>query len=152
MIIVDADACPSKEEIIAVAREFGVTVLLVASYAHRMPEYENVIVRQADSVPEAVDIIIMNEVKPGDIVITQDYGLAAVVLGKKAKVLSPRGMLYTEQNMDGLLEARNFSAKIRRCGGRTKGPSPYTKADQIKLVQMLQELLAKHVINEKHKN
>lgn len=145
MIIVDADACPSKEEIIAVAREFGVQVLLVASYAHRMPEHEHVMVRQTDSVPEAVDLIIMNEVVPGDIVITQDYGLAAVVLGKRAKVLSPRGLMYTEQNIDMLLETRNLHARIRRSGGHTKGPAPYTKSDQLKLVQELQNLLSERI-------
>jgi len=54
-------------------------------------------------------------------------------------------MLYTEQNMDGLLEIRALHAKIRRGGGRTKGPSPYTKADQMKLVQILRGLLTKEI-------
>lgn len=144
MIIIDADACPAKEAIIKLAREYGVPVLLVASYAHRMPESDGVSVRYTDCSPQAVDMVIMNEVTPGDIVITQDYGLAAVVLGKRAKVLSPRGMLYTEENIEGLLELRNIHARIRRGGGKTKGPAAFEKEDQMRLVNMLHTL-----INEK---
>lgn len=143
MVIIDADACPLKDEIIALAREYGVPVLLVASYAHRMPEKEGVTVRYTDCSPQAVDMVIMNTVMPEDVVITQDYGLAAVVLGKRAKALSPRGMQYTAEKIDGLLELRNAQARIRRGGGKTKGPPAYGSEDRMRLLEALRSLLEK---------
>jgi uncharacterized protein len=142
VIIIDADACPGKDAIVALARQYKEPVLLVASHAHDMPDYEGVRVRKTDCSPQAVDLVIMNEVKPGDIVITQDYGLAAVVLGKKALAVSPRGMQFTEGNITELLEARNLHARIRRGGGRVKGPSAYTRSDQELLLSLLQSWLA----------
>jgi hypothetical protein len=141
LIIIDADACPAKDEIITLAMEYDVGVLLVASYAHRMPTAKNVTVKQVDSSPQAVDIVIMNEVKSQDIVITQDYGLAAVILGKGARVVSPRGKQYLAENITGLLEMRNVHARIRRGGGRVKGPAAYTKADKEQLLATLRQLL-----------
>lgn len=141
MIIIDADACPAKDAIIKLAGECGVRVLLVASFAHRMPEMDGVIVRYTDCSPQAVDMVIMNEATPGDIVITQDYGLAAVVLAKKVKAVSPRGMLYTTENIDGLLEMRNAHARIRRGGGKIKGPAAFEKEDLVRLLKVLRFLL-----------
>lgn len=141
MIIIDADACPVKDAIIKLARENDVRVLLVASFAHKMQEMDGVTVRYTDCSPQAVDMVIMNEAAPGDIVITQDYGLAAVVLAKKAKAVSPRGMLYTAEKIDGLLELRNAHARIRRGGGKIKGPAAFTKEDRERLLQVLRCLM-----------
>ena len=71
---------------------------------------------------------IRDRVKPGDVVVTQDYGLAAMCLARNARVLSQDGMEYTADNIDGLLLARHTAKKIRSGGGRLKGPKKRTKA------------------------
>ena len=64
-----------------------------------------------------------------DIVVTQDYGLAAMALGKGARIVNQNGLIYTNDNIDKLLMERHIGAKVRRSGGRTKGPAKRTKED-----------------------
>ena len=78
---------------------------------------------------DAVDFVLVNRVQAGDLVVTQDYGLAAMCLARGADALRQDGVFYTNANMDGLLESRHFSQKIRRAGGRTKGPKKRTAQD-----------------------
>ena len=73
---------------------------------------------------DSADFALLRRVRPGDIVVTQDYGLAAMCLAKRARVLNQSGFLYTDDNIDALLAARHASAQIRRGGGRVKGPRP----------------------------
>jgi len=72
---------------------------------------------------------VVNNTSRGDIVVTQDWGLAALVLGKGAFAISPSGRIFSEDNIDFLLEERSLKAKFRRAGGRTKGPSARTRED-----------------------
>jgi len=81
--------------------------------------------KQADSV----DFALMGLVTCDDIVITQDYGLAAMVLGKGARVVNQNGLVFTNENIDNLLMDRHIGQKVRRSGGRTKGPAKRTKED-----------------------
>jgi uncharacterized protein YaiI (UPF0178 family) len=124
-ILIDADGCPVVDEAILAARRFGVECLLLCDTAH---EYERggaqtlVFPKGADSV----DFALVGIVRPGDIVVTQDYGLAAMCLALSARVLDQNGMEYTSANIDGLLEARHLAKKVRRSGGRLKGPSRRT--------------------------
>ena len=76
-----------------------------------------------------MDFALVNLVRGGDVVITQDYGLAAMCLARRAQVLSQDGMEYTEENIDGLLLARHTAKKIRSAGGRLKGPPPHAGQD-----------------------
>ena len=93
-------------------------------------EYSTVITvdKQADSV----DFALMGLLSREDIVVTQDFGLAAMVLGKGARVVNQNGMIYTNDNIDKLLMERHIGAKVRRGGGRTKGPAKRTKEDNEK--------------------
>lgn len=121
-IIVDGDACPGKDIIARVAKEFNIEVVWIASLEHQgkfIDEFKYIVV---DNYPQATDMAVVKNVTRGDIVITQDYGLAALVLSKGAKAISPRGMVYSEGNIDRLLLQRHIDAKIRRGGGKTKGP------------------------------
>ncbi len=140
-IIVDADSCPVVEEIARTGEEYGIQVVLVASVAHF--GYRSIVAQKiyVDSVPQAADLAIVNMVSKGDIVVTGDYGLASLVLAKGAKPISPRGHIYTEDNIERLLVERHVNAKIRQSGGRTKGPKAFTGADKLKFRSKLCRLV-----------
>jgi uncharacterized protein YaiI (UPF0178 family) len=140
-IVVDADACPVKKEIITTARLFGVPVLMVASYDHRLEAEAGVEIKQVDRSDQSVDLYISNQAKRGDIVVTQDFGLATVALAKGAVVLSNRGQRYDDGIIDFLMERRHEQAKIRRQGGRTKGPKAMTGEDRLRFQQKLTKVL-----------
>jgi uncharacterized protein YaiI (UPF0178 family) len=141
-IIVDADACPVKAEIIKVAGQYGVEVLMVASYDHRLNESEGITVVQVDRSDQSVDLYIANHIKANDVLVTQDFGLAAIGLGKRAIALSNRGQTYTDRTIDFLLERRHESAKQRRNGKHSKGPRPFTDEDRQAFLQSLTKVLA----------
>lgn len=140
-ILVDADACPVKEVIISVGREKNIPVEMVASFNHQISEGTGVKVIVTDTGPDAADYVIANRVQEQDIVVTQDYGLAALVLGRKGRALSPRGLIYTGENINSLLMQRHISAKMRRGGGKTKGPSAFSQEDRNNFLEALRQLL-----------
>lgn len=140
-IVVDADACPVKAEIGEAARQFLVPVLMVASHDHRLSPQEGVEVVQVDRSNQSVDLYIVNHIARGDIVITQDFGLACVAIGKGAVVLSPRGEQYTDDNIDYLMERRHELAKRRRTGGKTRGPKAMNQTDRDRFQQKLTKVL-----------
>ncbi|MCX7918991.1 MAG: YaiI/YqxD family protein [bacterium] len=140
-IIVDADACPVKEIIVNVATEAQVDVVMVCSYAHFLEPQDNVQIVQVDQEPQAADIAIINRTEKSDIIVTQDYGLAALVLGKGAYAISPRGKIYTEEKIDGMLAERHIQLKYRQSGGRTKGPTPHSEKDNRNFENNLKRLI-----------
>lgn len=142
-IIVDADACPVKHEIADAAVRFGVPVVMVASYDHRLEAREGVQVIQVDRSDQSVDLYIANRISAGDILVTQDFGLATIALAKKAIALSNRGQTYTDRTIDFLLENRHESAKQRRGGKYGKGPKAFTEADRRSFLQTLTKLLTR---------
>lgn len=121
---------------------------MVSSYDHRLEPQEGVQVVQVDSSDQSVDLYIVNHIVKGDIVITQDFGLACVAIGKGAIVLSPRGEEYTNENIDYLMERRHENAKRRRSGGKTKGPKAMNEADRERFQQKLTKVLSN--MQEKH--
>ncbi|MGO4376215.1 DUF188 domain-containing protein, partial [Paenibacillus sp. MCAF20] len=127
-VVVDADACPVKQEIAEATKSFPVRVLMVASYDHRLEAQPGIEVVQVDRSDQSVDLYIVNHITTGDIVITQDFGLACIAIGRGAIVLSPRGEQYTNDNIDYLMERRHELAKRRRSGGKTKGPKAMNDA------------------------
>lgn len=141
-ILVDADACPVIPEINDVAREFAIPVTLVSNYCHDMKQYEGVTsVVTVDKEADAVDLAVANLTVRGDIVVTQDYGLAALALGKGASAISPRGRIFGEHNIEGLLHKRHISRKQRKRGIRTRGPKPMTIEDRKTFVRNLHSLI-----------
>jgi len=145
-IIVDADACPKMALQICCekGKKYNIPVWTVASFNHNIYSDHHVV---AENDAQAADLKVMNLSEPGDIVITQDWGLAAMVLGKHAASLSPTGREYCSDQMDFLLEERNMKAKFRRSGGRTKGPKKRTAEDDrrfaIKLEKMIMDMIGK---------
>lgn len=138
-IYVDADACPVKDSIINIARAEDLPVVLVKSFSHfsheKMPAHVETI--YVDTGTDVADFQIIKLAQKNDIVITQDYGLASLSLGKGCYVLHHKGFAYTHKNIDRLLQSRHESAMARRSGERTKGPSPFTKEDEVAFNQML---------------
>jgi len=98
-----------------------------------------------DKEADSVDFALMGLLSREDIVVTQDYGLAAMVIGKGAKAINQNGLVFTNDNMDKLLMERHISAKVRRGGGRTKGASKRTKEDDARFeavfLMMLEEVI-----------
>jgi hypothetical protein len=94
-----------------------------------------------DKAADSVDFALISMLSAGDIVVTQDYGLAAMALGKGAKVINQKGLIYTNNNIDRLLMERHIGGKVRRGGGRIKGPSKRIKEDDIRFEASFEVLL-----------
>lgn len=141
-VMVDADACPVKREVIAVCRAEGARAVLVASHDHLLADAgEGVEVVQVDRGDQAVDLYIANRLGKGDVLVTQDFGLAALGLSRGAAALSNRGEEYRPETIDYLLASRHASARRRRGGGRSKGPRAFTAEDRQKFQQSLTKVL-----------
>ena len=127
-VLIDADGCPVVDITVRTAAEAGADCIIICDTAHvfEKPGAKTVIVSQGS---DSVDFTIVNMVKKGDVVVTQDYGLAAMCLARGAVPVSQNGMIYSDRNIDGLLHQRYESKKLRMAGGRMKGP-PKRTADQ----------------------
>ena len=143
-ILIDADACPVVDIAVRLCREFGVECLLLCDTAHEMHR-DGAETLVFDKGADSVDFALVNRVQPGDLVITQDYGLASMCLAKKARVLHQDGWEYSEYNISGLLEQRHAAKKFRAAGGRTKGPSKRTQAQNDAFNKALETLLQQSV-------
>lgn len=138
---IDADACPVVNEAIGVAKNHHIEVTLVCDDAHVMQRegaQTITVLRGADSA----DLKLVNLLSRGDAVVTQDYGLAALCLARGAKVLDQNGRRYTNDNIDSLLGIRHVAAKVRRGGGRMKGPPKREKWQDEQFAQALESLLS----------
>jgi uncharacterized protein len=140
---VDADSCPVKEEIVEIAHNFDINVVFVVSYNHMINGPIEGTWHYVDSDKEAADLFITNQVNTGDIAVTKDIGLASTLLSKKVYVLSPRGSLYEEKDIESALHMRYLSAKARRQGKYGKGPKPFTREDRTRFEKNFTEILSK---------
>lgn len=139
-ILIDADGCPVVGEIIEAARKFQRDVILICDTSHEMHR-EGAETITVSKGPDAVDFVLVNRVKKGDIVVTQDYGLAAMVLAKQGYPIDQNGRIYSEENIDQLLHGRHVAKKIRAGGGRLKGPKKRKPEDNELFKVKLEELM-----------
>ncbi|WMJ82699.1 YaiI/YqxD family protein [Oscillospiraceae bacterium LTW-04] len=139
-ILIDADGCPVVDETVALAKQFKAPCLILCDTAHRFekPGAQTLVFSKG---ADSVDFALVNLVQPGDIVVTQDYGLAAMCLARDTRVINQDGMTYTPENIDGLLLARHTAKKIRNSGGRLKGPKKRTPEQDGAFVWALTKLL-----------
>ena len=143
-IFVDADACPVKEIILRMAKRRSIPVTMVIDTSHELEDgYSTVIT--VDKGSDSADYVIANMVTRHDIVVTQDYGLAAMILARGASAIDQNGMVFTSENIDSLLERRYIGQKIRRGGGRTKGPKKRTREDDERFENVFGKMLDKFV-------
>ena len=139
-ILVDADACPVKGIIVRIARQYQIPVTMVIDTSHELNDgYSTVIT--VDKARDSVDIALINLVKAGDIVVTQDYGVAAMALGKKARAVNQNGLIYSDDNIDKLLFERHLGQKARRTGRRTSNPPKRTTADDVNFETVFRRML-----------
>ncbi|WP_246108437.1 YaiI/YqxD family protein [Salisediminibacterium halotolerans] len=131
-VLIDGDACPVVPDILAIASHYGISVVIVSSYAHKrnQPWPDFVTERIVDPDNEAADTRIFTETQQGDVVVTDDMGLASLVLAKGASVLTGRGEEMTDWNIQFQLDKRAHQAKERRAGKKTKGPKAYLAEDR----------------------
>ena len=140
-IYIDADACPvtAITERIPRARRIPVTLLCDTNHSLHS-DYSTVMTVGAGA--DAVDLALVNLCQRGDIVVTQDYGLAALALGKGARAIHQSGLWYTDENIDGLLMERHLANKARRSGrSHGKGPAKRTREDDRRFAESLERLL-----------
>ena len=130
-IFIDADGCPVVDLTLKIARELEIPVLLICDTSHRF-EREGAQTLTVSKGADSADFALVNRVVPGDVVVTQDYGLAAMCLAKRALPLNQDGMVYTNENIDALLLFRHTARKIRNAGGRLKGNAKRDRAVQDK--------------------
>ena len=126
-IYIDADGCPVMEQTIRIARQQGIPCTIICDSAHLFrDDYADTITVSTGA--DSADFRLVNLLRPGDLVITQDYGLAAMCLARQAYSMHQDGGQYTPDNMDGLLAARHTARCIRRQGGRLRGAPKRTPA------------------------
>ncbi len=155
-LFIDADACPVTADALAVARRAGVAVVIAGNTTQNLERH----VRAGDPRDaehakrgfwvdtlavslgaDSADFAIVQALEPGDVVVTQDIGLAAMVLGRDARAIGVRGRVYSAATIDYDLFIRSEEKKVRRAGGRTKGPAAFTDRDRHRFVENLEGLL-----------
>jgi len=139
-IVIDADGCPVVRIAVDCAVKHSVKPVIVCDNAHYfdIDGAETITVTKG---ADSADFRIVNMLSPGDIVITQDYGLAAMALARRSRVINQNGMVYHDGNIDSLLLARHTARKIRSAGGRLKGPSKRTSDQDAAFLDTLARLL-----------
>ena len=140
-ILIDADGCPVVDLAVRMAKKHAVECLILCDTSHVF-EKDGAVTLTFDKGADRVDFALVNRVSPGDIVVTQDYGLAAMCLSKQARVIHQDGMEYTDDNINALLLARYTAQKIRSSGGRLKGPKKRTAEQDHRFEQTLASLLS----------
>lgn len=141
-IYVDADACPVVDIVESVAKENNIAVVLLCDTNHMLSsDYSEVKIIGAGS--DAVDFALINFCSKGDIVVTQDYGVAAMALGKGAYAIHQSGIWYTDDNINQMLMERHLNKKVRRSSGRNhlKGPKKRTEEDNIRFKKSFEKLI-----------
>lgn len=143
-VLIDADACPVVDIAVRLCQKYHIPCLLLCDTAHIMHR-EGADTLIFDKGADSVDFALVNRAKTGDIVITQDYGLASMCLGKRVRVVHQDGWEYTEYNISGLMEQRHAAKKHRLAGGRTKGPAKRTRQQDEAFAAAFEKLLQQAV-------
>ena len=143
-LLVDADACPVVDLTVREANRRKIPVILVTDTSHVLTGINAQIVT-VEKGNDSADFKLVNLVEKGDLVITQDYGLAAMVLAKGGKAINQNGLIYSQQNIDTLLFTRHIAKKVRMSGGHTKGPRKRTKQQDEDFLFALQRILAEFI-------
>lgn len=140
-IIIDGDACPQKVREICeeAAKEFGIELITIVDIDHYIvSDYQVIVVEQGR---DSVDYKIVQIFREGDILVTQDYGLASLVLSKASAVIHTSGFFINKNNIDSLLQSRYISERVRKQGGKAKGPSKRTKEQDENFKKCLYKVL-----------
>lgn len=139
-ILVDGDGCPVIDIITDIAAEFDLELIVYTDINHRH-QLDYGTLKVVDQGFQSVDMILCNNINPGDIVITSDYGLAALSLSRKAEVLGFSGRVFTDQNIERLLAKRHRQFKERKKTGRHTSHKKRTELDDQRFKKELLKML-----------
>jgi hypothetical protein len=140
-IYVDADACPVKDEIYKVAKRYAVPVTVVANSWMRTPDDPGIEFMQVGDGFDEADEWIVERVNENQIVVTADIPLAALCLKKGARVLGPKGRVFTEESIGDALASREMSSQFREDGLMSGGPSPFNNKDRSRFLEKLDQII-----------
>jgi hypothetical protein len=140
-IYVDADGCPVKQEIYRVAERYGLTTILVANTWMRVPQLGSVKLVLVKEQFDAADDWIVEHVTANDIVVSADIVLASRCLQKAARVVDPRGRVFTEDSIGEAVAVRNIMSHLRDLGTVTGGSAPFQQRDRSRFLQRLDEII-----------
>ncbi len=149
-IWVDADACPAviKEILFRAAERINIELTLVANHYMRIPKSRSINFLKVTSGLDVADTEIVTRLSAGDLVITSDIPLAALVVEKGGHALNPRGELYTTDNIKARLNMRDFMDSLRGSGIDTGGPPALSKNDRMSFANQLDRLLTQYGQNK----
>jgi hypothetical protein len=140
-ILIDADACPVKQEVYRVAARYEIPVTLVANAPMRVPEDDRIELVVVGEAFDAADDWIVEHVGEDDIVISGDILLASRCIKKRALVLGPTGRLFTEEGIGEAVATRDLLSHLRAGGAISGGPAPLERKDRSRFLQRLDELI-----------
>ena len=145
-IYVDADACPVTGIVEKIASEYQIPVILLCDTNHILTSVYST-VKVIDAGRDAVDFALINLVKKEDIVVTQDYGVAAMALGRGAQAIHQSGRWYTNENIDRLLMERHMAKEARRKSSKNHlhGPKKRTEEDDLRFEESFRKMIEKSV-------
>jgi len=149
-IYVDADGCPVKNEVFRVAHRYGLRVYVVSNSRLRIPQealFELVIVNERF---DAADDWIVEHVNENDVAVSGDIPLAARCLEKGARILDPRGRVFTEDSIGAALANRDLMAYLREMGNITRGPAPFEKGDRSRFLRHLDDVIQAALKAKRH--
>ena len=138
-ILVDADACPVKDEIVRVAERHGIAAIFVSNAWIRLPTSALVERNIVDEGPDAADDWIASEIGAADICVTQDIPLADRCLKKGARALSPAGRPFTPDNIGMARAVRDLKAHLRETGEIGGGPPAFARGDRSRFLEALEQ-------------
>ena len=152
-LFVDADACPVTREALAVARAERVPCVIAGNSTQNLERSIRatdprepragfwVRTLQVGVGSDSADFAIVEELQPTDVVVTQDIGLASIVLGRGARAIGVRGHVYNPLTIDSMMFIRHEEKKVRRAGGRTGGPAAFEDEDRERFSRNLRRLV-----------
>ena len=140
-VYIDADGCPVVDIAVKIAKQAGVDCIIVCDTSHVF-EKDGARTITVSRGADSVDFALVNMIQKGDIAVSQDYGLAAMILARGAIPVSQDGMVYSDENIGALLQQRHTAKKIRMSGGRMKGPAKRTPEQDIAFERTLRKLIS----------
>ena len=140
-IFIDADACPTKNEVYRVAKRYQLNVTVVTNTWMRIPDEKCITLKVVESGFDVADDWIVDHVQTNDIVITADIPLASRCMNEGARVIGPTGKPFTEDNIGQVLATRDLMTELRGAGQITGGPAPLKKSDRSRFLQTLDEVI-----------
>ena len=142
-VTIDADGCPVTKLACRIAREYGIRCVVVCDSAHYFDpdSLHGALVKTVSQGADSADLYIVNSIKYGDIVITQDYGLAALCLSRNAAAVDQNGRIYSDLNIPGLLESRAANKELLRSGKHPKGAKKRKRESDTEFEKTLRRII-----------